>query len=333
MLEVREAEERAAALVERARKAGADAADAVYIGDASTGVQVRLGKLEDVDRSEGEEIGLRLFVGRRFATVSSSDLSHRALGELVERAVPMAREAPQDPYAGLAPEEMLLAGAAPDVAGDDGKDPPPLLLKERALEMEAAARAVEGITNSEGAMLRAGRSVVALATSHGFARGYSTSGYSAGVSVIAGSGGGMQRDQASHSTRDFASLDAPERLGRLAAERTLARLDPAKVPSGAMPILFDPRTSHTLVGHFLSAITGPAVTRKTSFLLDKEGERVFAEGIAVRDDPHRPRGLRSKPFDGEGLPTAPRALVADGVLPGWLLDSASARQLGREPTG
>ena len=333
MLTISAAEAKVASLIEMAKSAGADAADALYVGDASTGVQVRLGALEDVERSEGEEIGLRLFVGRRSASVSSSDLSDAALSALVERAAAMAREAPEDPYAGPAAEELLLRGPGPDVEGDDGADPSPAALKARALATEDAARAVPGITNSEGASVSAGRSVIALATSTGFCRGYSTSGYSGSASVLAGTGGHMQRDYASHSVRHYAELDDPEALGRLAAERTVARLNPAKLPSGALPVVFDPRVGSSLVGHLISAITGAAITRRTSFLLDKEGEAIFARGITIRDDPHRPRGLRSKPFDGEGLPTAPSNLIEDGRLTGWLLDSASARQLGRQPTG
>jgi PmbA protein len=333
MLTTSQAEERAAALVERARKAGADAADAIYIADASTGIQVRLGALEDVERSEGEEIGLRFFTGRRSATVSSSDLSEDALAALVERAAAMAREAPEDPWSGLAPEELLLKGGGAHVDGDDGADPAPTALKAQALLIEEAARGVAGVTNSEGAGVSAGRSVVALATSHGFCRGYSTSGYSGSASVIAGAGANMQRDYAQHSARYYADLDAPEEIGRLAGERAVARLDPARLASGEMPVVFDPRVGSSLLGHLASAITGAAIARKTSFLLGKEEERVFAPGIVIRDDPHRPRGLRSKPFDGEGLATAPRDIVADGRVTGWLMESASARQLGLQPTG
>ncbi|PWG01900.1 TldD/PmbA family protein [Sphingosinicella humi] len=333
MLDVKDAEARAASLVEAARKAGADAADVLYIGDAATEVQVRLGELEDVQRSEGEEIGLRFFLGKRSASVSSSDLSEEALSALVERAAAMAREAPEDDSAGLAPEDRLLRGAGVDVDGDDGRDPSPADLKERALAAEAAARSIEGITNSEGAALSAGRSVIALATSHGFCRGYRTSGYGASASVIAGIGSTMQRDYATHNVRHLEDLDAPEAIGRRAGERALARLNPVRVPSGAMPVVFDPRVGGSLIGHMLGAISGPSVARKTSFLLGREGEQVFAKGIVIRDDPHRPRGLRSKPFDGEGMATSPSNLVEDGRLTGWLLDSASARQLGREPTG
>jgi PmbA protein len=333
MLDVQQAEARAAALIESARKAGADAADVLYAGESSTGMQVRLGALEDVERSEGEEIGLRLFVGKRSASVSSSDLSREALEALVERAAAMAREAPEDEYAGLAPEDRLLREGGPDVEGDDGRDPSPTELKTMALAIEDAARAVPGVTNSEGAGVSAGRSVVALATSHGFCRGYATTGYSGSASVIAGEGGSMQRDYASHSARWFDDLDDPETIGRLAGTRAVARLDPGKVASGTMPVVFDPRVGSSLVSHLLGAITGAAIARKTSFLLGREDQPVFAAGVTIADDPHRPRGLRSKPFDGEGIATRPRDLVQHGRLTGWLLDSASARQLGLEPTG
>jgi PmbA protein len=333
MLQIHEAEGRAAALIEAAIKAGADAADVLYIGDAATEVQVRLGELEDVTRSEGEEIGLRFFVGQRSASVSSSDLAPDALAALVERAAAMAREAPEDPYAGLAPDDRLLRGDAPELEADDGADPSPAALKERALAIEEFARAVPGVANSEGAGVSAGRSVVALATSQGFARGHTTSGYGAGASVIAGAGGDMQRDSATHNVRHYADLDGPEEIGRLAGERAVKRLDPARLASGTMPILFDPRVGGSLIGCLLGAMSGPAIARKTSFLLGREEEQLFDPSIVILDDPHRRRGLRSKPFDGEGVATAPRRLVENGRLTGWLLNSASARQLGLETSG
>ena len=333
MLTPEHAQSQVADLVVAARRGGADAGDAVYIGDASTQVQIRLGALEDVQRSEGEEIGLRVFVGKRSASVSSSDLSPNALAALVERAVAMAREAPEDLWAGLAPEDRLLKGDPAAVDGDDGADPSPQALRERATEAEAAARAIDGVTNSEGAGASAGRSVIALATSHGFARAYSTSGYGNSASVIAGSGGGMQRDYAYHSARHWADLELATLIGQRAGERAVARLNPGKLASGPMPVLFDPRVGSSMLGHLIGAITGSAIARRTSFLLEKLGQRVFAAGITVRDDPLRPRGLRSRPFDGEGLPTAAIDIIADGVLTSWLMDSASARQLGLQPTG
>ncbi len=333
MLSVSEAEQRAAALVEAAMRAGADAADALYIGDGSTSVQVRLGELEDVTRSEGEEIGLRLFVGTRSASVSSSDLSDEAMTALVDRAAAMAREAPEDPYAGLAPQERLLTGAMVGIEADDGADPSPVELKALALAAEDAARAGTGITNSEGGGYSAGRTIVGLATSHGFARAYTTSGYGGWASVIAGEGAGMQRDHASHSVRHFADLDAPETIGRLAAERALKRLNPGRLASGTMPVIFDPRIGGSLIGHLVGALNGPSVARKSSFLLGREEEEIFAPGIVIVDDPHRPRGLKSKPFDGEGVATAQRRLIDDGRMTGWLMNAAAARQLGLEVTG
>ena len=333
MLSTPQAEARVADLIAAARRAGADAADAVYVGEASTHVSMRLGALEDVGRSEGEEIGLRLFVGQRSASVSSSDLSADALRALVERGVAMAREAPEDRFAGLAPEDRLLRGEGPELDIDDGGTVTPQQLRERAAEAEDAARAIAGVTNSEGAGASASRSVIALATSAGFARGYGATGYACSASVIAGEGAAMQRDSAYRSARHWADLEASDAIGRRAGERAVSRVNPRKIASGAMPVVFDPRVGASLLGHLLGAITGAAIARRTSFLLDRVGTPVFAPGITIRDDPHRPRGLRSKPFDGEGLPTAASDIVADGVLTGWLMDSASARQLGLAPTG
>ncbi|MDO6413807.1 TldD/PmbA family protein [Sphingomonas sp. BIUV-7] len=326
-------EDRVAALVEAAARAGADAADAVYYRSESTQVQVRLGLLEDVQRSDGEDIGLRVFVGQRSASVSSSSLTDDALSALVERAVAMAREAPEDPYAGLAPAELLLQGDAPEIDGDDGADPAPDRLRALALAAEDAARGITGVVNSEGAGASAGRTAMALATSTGFLRSFSSSGYGISASVIAGEGSGMQRDYGYHSSRHFADLEAPEEIGRRAGERTVARLNPGKLPSGPMPVVFDPRVGSSLIGHMAGAVTGAAIARKTSFLLGKLGQQVFAKGITIRDDPHRLRGLRSRAFDGEGLPTHAIDLIEDGVLTTWLLDSASSRQLDLQPTG
>ncbi len=333
MLSPSEAETRTAELAAASAKAGADAADVLYVCNASTQVSVRLGALEDVERSEGEEIGLRVFVGRRSASVSSSDLSGDALTALVERAVAMAREAPDDEWSGLAPEDRLLRGDSPFVDGDDRADPSPADLRARAEAAEDAARSVAGVTNSEGAGASSSRSVFALATSHGFARGYSTSGYGCSASVIAGEGGGMQRDYAFHSVRHLSDLEEAGAIGLRAGERAVKRLNPGKLASGAMPVVYDPRVGAGLLGHLTGAITGGAIARKTSFLLEALGQQIFAPGIFVRDDPLRLRGLRSKPFDGEGVATGPSEIIADGVLTGWLMDSASARQLGLAPTG
>jgi len=333
MLSVSSALDRLHTAIAAARAAGADAADAIYVGDMSTSVQVRLGKLEDVGRSEGEEIGIRMFFGGRSASVSTSDLRPDAMAGLVDRAAAMAREAPEDPYAGLAPEDMLLKGGFPDLDLDDGGSDSPDILRNMALEAEDAARSVDGVTNSEGGGASAGRATVAIATSHGFSQGYTGTSYGASASVVAGTGSAMQRDYAYRQSRHLADLEAAASIGRRAGERAVARLNPVKLRSGAMPVVFDPRVGAGLLGHLIGAITGSAIARKTSFLLDSKGKPVFAKGVTVRDDPHRRRGLRSKPFDGEGLPTAPGAIIDDGVLTGWLLESASARQLGSRPTG
>ena len=333
MLSLEEAQSRAQDLVTAARRAGADAADAIYACNASTTVAVRLGALEDVERSEGEEIGLRVFVGQRSASIAASDMNPATLSTLVDRCIAMAREAPEDPYAGLAPEDRLLRGGLPELDIADASDPEPALLRSRAFEAEEAARAVSGVTNSEGGGASNGRSQVALATSHGFAGAYAGTSHSTWASVLAGTGADMQRDHASHSARYLEDLDGSVAIGTRAGERAVARLNPAKLESGVLPILFDPRIGSGLLGHLIGGMVGPAIARRSSFLLESLGEALFDSAITVIDDPLRARGLRSRPFDGEGLPVARRALIDKGVLTGWLMDSASARQLGLEPTG
>ena len=333
MLSPEQAQARCLALVERARAAGADAADALFAASSSQSVQVRLGALEDVERSEGEHASLRVFVGRRTASIGSSDLSDAALGELAMRAAAMARAAPEDKYAGLAPEEMLLRSGTPQLDLSDAWAFTPAELRARAAEAEDAARGVAGVANSEGGSASLGHSVVALATSAGFAGGYAATSHSLSASVIAGEGADMQRDYAWRVAHHAADLPSAVEIGQLAGARAVARLNPRPLTSGPRPVVFSPRVGGSLVGHLLGAIAGAAIARKSSFLLDREGQQVFACGITIRDDPHRARGLRSRPFDGEGLPTASRALVEDGRITGWLMDSASARQLGLAPTG
>jgi len=333
MLSPDAARDKALSLVELARKKGADAADAVYVGERSQGVSVRLGALEDVHRSEGEEIGLRVFIGQKNATISASDLSPEALGTLVERALSMAAEAPEDRFAGLAADELLFRGHADDLDLDDGGDPDPARLKERALTAEDAARSIEGVTNSNGGSASASASIFAIATSHGFSGVSRATGYSNSASVVAGGGAGMQRDYGWHSARHLADLEAPDEIGRRAATRAVARLNPVSIKPGKLPVLFDPRVATTLLGHFIAAISGSAIARQSSFLLDALETQVFAPGIRIHDDPFRKRGLRSRAFDGEGLPVKAMELVSDGLLTTWLAESASARQLGIQPTG
>lgn len=333
MLTPDQARDRALDLVARARRAGADFADAVYGASASEGIQVRLGKLEDVERSESEHIALRVFSGTRSASIGSSDLSAAALDELAARAIDMARAAPEDAYAGLAPAELLSHGPWSELDLIDPAEPHPATLRTMAEEAEDAARSVAGVTNSDGATASAGTGVFALATSHGFSGAYGSTNHSISASVVGGEGGAKQRDNAWRSAHHGADLPSPAEIGRLAGTRTVAKLGSGKMKSGALPVLFDPRVSSSLVGHLLGAITGNAIARRSSFLLDKLGEQIFAPGTLIAENPHTPRGLRSRPFDGEGLATRARNIVEDGRVTGWLLDSASARQLGETATG
>jgi len=333
MLSVSLARDKAEQLVEQARQAGADAADAIYVGERSSGVQVRKGALEDVHRSEGEEMGLRVFLGAKSASVASSDLSDEALSALVGRVLAMAGEAPDDIYAGLAPAELLMTGDAAELDNWDSTEPEPAALKARALAAEGAALAVKGVTNSNGGSASASASTMALATSHGFSGAYRASGHSCSAGVVAGEGSAMQRDFAWHSARHAEDLEEPADIGRRAGERAAARVGNVKLAPGKLAVIFEPRVAGTLLGHFGAAIAGSAIARKTSFLLDRLGEPVFAKGITIHDDPHRRRGLRSRAFDSEGLPVRAMEIVADGVLTSWMAASAEARQLGIRPTG
>ncbi|RKF22738.1 TldD/PmbA family protein [Altericroceibacterium spongiae] len=333
MLDPVTAQERCAALIDLALRHGADAADSIAIGSASQSVDVRLGKLEGVDRSETADIGLRVFIGSQSASISASDLSDDALSELAERAVTMARAAPEDAYAGLAPEEKLAHGPFPDFDLVDSFETSPEWLRDRAMEVEDAARGVTGVTNSEGGSASVGQSCAALATSHGFSGFSAGTSHSISASVIAGEGSAMQRDYDYATRRHVADLPSCAAIGRSAGERAVARLDPGRLPSGPMPVVLDPRVGGSLIGHLLGAMSGPAIARRSSFLLGRENDVLFPENLRILDDPHRQRGLRSRAFDGEGLATAPRPLVEGGRITGWLANCAAARQLGIAPTG
>ncbi|MFL6751949.1 MAG: TldD/PmbA family protein [Sphingomicrobium sp.] len=333
MLSPDQARRTAETLVERAMRAGATAADALYAGERSSGVEVRKGETEGVSRSEGEQVGLRLFVGQRSASVASSDLSVETLEVLVERCIAMAREAPEDRYAGLAPEELLERGEPPFVDADDAVDPDPAELRARALATEQAALAVPGVTNSSGAGASASASTIALATSAGFSGAYRTSSHGCSAAVVAGEGAAMQRDHEWHSARHLEDLEPAADIGRRAGERAVARVNPSRLRPGTYPVLFDPRVSSSLLGHFVGAISGSSIARKTSFLQDRLGQSVFSRGVTIVDDPLRLRGLRSRPFDAEGVRVSRCELVSGGVLRSWIAESASARQLGIEPTG
>jgi PmbA protein len=324
--------DRLADLIAKAKAKGADAADAILVQGVSLSVALRLGVLEHMSRAEGTDLGLRVLIGKRQAIASSSDLSPLALDDLVERAVAMAKTVPEDPYCGLAEPEML-ACAFPDVDGCDPREPTGAELNEHARRAEDSARAVAGVTNSEGAQAAWGQSLVALVASNGFAQSRAGSHHSLSVSVLAGAGTAMERDYDYATAVHAADMPGPETIGRSAGERAVKRLNPRKAQSARVPVVFDPRVANGLLRHLAGAINGAAVARGTTFLRDKLGQRLFPEDITIVDDPLRRRGLRSKPFDGEGVATVRRNLVDKGVLTTWVLDLRSARQLGLKTTG
>ncbi|MDE2575992.1 MAG: TldD/PmbA family protein [Rhodospirillales bacterium] len=318
-------------LVARARAAGADAADAVLLSGTSLSVQQRMGRTEHLERAEGRDLGLRVFLGRRSAIVSSTAVDPAGFARLAERAVDMARVVPEDPFGGLADQARVADAGGLDL--DDPTEPSPAALIAAASAAEEAALAVTGVTNSEGAEAGYGRSEVVLVTSAGFAGRYVRSSHSLSATALAGSGTAMQRDYDYSTTVHHADLEDAAAIGRSAGERAVARLNPVRPKTAQLPVVFDPRVASSLLGHLAGAINGASVARGSSFLKEKLGQRIFAPGIVVTDDPRRVRGLRSRPFDGEGMPSAARNLVDDGVLTTWLLDSRSARQLGLASTG
>jgi PmbA protein len=322
--------DRVAALVEAARKAGADAADAVAVRGRSTSVSVRLGKVESTNASEGDDVSLRVFVGRRVASVSATASADPAA--LAERAVAMAKVSPEDPYQGLADAELL----AKTIRDLDLYDPTVVTadqLRESALAAEEAALAVHGVTNSGGSGASAGLGGLVLATSHGFVGHYVGSRFGRSASVIAGEGTGMERDYEYSSRPHFADLDPAEEIGRKAGERVVRRLNPRKAKTGSVDVIFDPRVARGIAGHLAGAINGASVARKTSFLRDKMGKQVASAGITVTDEPALMRGQASRPFDGEGVAGEKLLMVEKGVLNHWFLSTSAARELGLKTNG
>jgi len=319
-------------LVAAARRAGASAADAVALRSVSLAVELRDGAVEESQRAEGDDVGLRVLVGRKQAAVSTNDLKGDGVDKLAERAVAMARAAPEDKFAGLA-DPALLARAFPDLDLLDPDMPGVDVLEKRARAAEAAGLAVAGVSKSGGASASAGIGGMVLVTSDGFAGSTIGSRHSLSMSAIAGAGTAMEQDYDFSSVLHAADLDAAAAIGRRAGERAVARLNPRKVATRRVPVIFDSRIAGSLIGHLAGAANGAAIARKTSFLRDKLGQRICAPGIDIIDDPLRRRGQRSRSFDAEGVATRALKLVADGVLKTWLLDSASARELGLQTTG
>ncbi|AYG58241.1 TldD/PmbA family protein [Rhizobium jaguaris] len=317
---------RASQLIDLARKAGADAADAVVVRSRAQSVSVRLGKVEGTESSESDDFSLRVFIGNRVANVSANPGFD--LQALAERAVAMAKVSPEDPFACLA-DEADLAKTYPDLELFDPTEVSSVQLREAALAMEEAALAVPGVSNSSGAGASAGMGGMVLVTSHGFAGHYMGSRFSRSVSVIAGEGTGMERDYDFDSRLYFAELDAAEDIGRRAGERVIKRLNPRQVPTGKdVTVVFDPRVARGFVGHIAGAINGAAVARKTSFLRDKMGEQVLKAGLSITDDPLIVRGPASRPFDGEGVSGKRLVMIEDGVLKHWFLSTSTAREIG-----
>lgn len=318
--------------VQKALRAGAEAAEAIIVEGASLSVSWHDGKMESLERSEDGELGLRVFFGKKQASVATTDLRETAVAEAIERAVSMAREAPEDRYCGLADPDQIARDYPVLETADEGL-PEAERMIALAREAEEAALAVKGVTRCETADASGGETRVALAASNGFAGAYRRTSYGIAVSALAGDGTEMERDDDYASKVFFADLPPASSIGRRAGERAVSHLGGRKMPSCQAPVLFDPREAGGLIGEFSSAIRGSSVARGTSFLKDKMGQLVFPAGVAIIDDPFRPRGLRSKAFDGEGICPQKRALVEDGVLTSWLLDLRSARQLGLQSTG
>ncbi len=319
-------------LVARATRSGASDADVVAVNGQSTSVEALNGKLENTERSEGISVGLRVFVGKSQAIVTASRFTDKDRDELVERAVAMAKVAPQDPFAGLA-DEGRLASDWPDLDICDDSEPSTKQLLETALEAESVGLAIDGVSQSGGGSASAGRNEIFLATSGGFSGGYARTNYGVSASMIAGSGTAMARDYDYASVVHLSDLDRAEKIGRLAGERAVKRLNPRKVASQKCPVVFDQRVASSLIGHFSSAINGSSIGRGTSFLKDDMGGKLFGDNVNIIDDGRMARGLASKPFDGEGVATGKREIIKNGVLQNWLLDCRSARQLDLQSTG
>jgi len=328
-------EELCHAMLEAARKAGAEAADTIAVRGGSIEVDIRAGALEKAERSESTDLGLRVLLGKRQAIVAVSDSRPDALTEMAERAVAMARETPEDPNVGLADPAQLAQHwdlAALELE-DPTAEPAPEALQHDALAAEAAALAIDGVTQVQSAGASYSRHAVHLAATNGFSGGYLRTGRSTSCVAIAGTGTGMERDYDGDSRSFQSDLRAPEEIGALAGRRAVERMAPRQPKTGQYPVLFDERIAASLIGHLIAAANGASVARGSSWLKDDLGAQVLPEHLSVIEDPHRPRVGGSRPFDAEGLPTKRRAIVENGVLTGWTLDLASARKLGMSPTG
>ena len=322
-------------LIDAAKVAGADSADAVAVAGTSVSIDVRNSVLEQAERSEGTDIGLRVFVGHRSANVSASDTSDRTVEEMAARAVAMANEAPEDPHAGIAEANQLATDTDAtrlDLV-DAGDEPDPKWLEEQARIAESAASAVNGVAQVQSTSATYGRRQVHLAASNGFSGGYESTGHSLSSVAISGTGTGMERDYDYDSRIHLSDMRDAVEIGRIAGERAVARHGARKPRTGTYPVLFDERIASSLIGHLLSASNGAMIARGSSWLLGKDSEQVLPKGMDLIETPHRARVAGSRLFDGEGLPTSERKIIDDGVLTGWTMDLATARKLGLQSTG
>lgn len=320
------------ALLLKAKQAGAEDADGIVTYGRSLSVSVRGGELEDIDNSEGRDVGLRVMIGGRQACVSSSDVSNHSLEQLAERAVAMAKLAPSDPYCGL-PDQLMSDVNVSKYDLRDNHISTPENLKDRALSVEAAAVAVKGVAQAMGSSASFSQSDFAFGNSRGFRAGWASSRHGISTAAIAEANGAMERDYDYAARRHFSDLPAPEKIGTTAGERAVARLGAEKIASGAMSVIYDERKASTLLSAFLSAINGNAITRGVSYLKDKMGDQLFPAHMNIIDDPHMPRGLATRPCDGEGVAVSRRALIEDGKLKTWLLNTSTAKQLDMVSTG
>jgi PmbA protein len=320
-------------MVAAARRAGADAAEVAYANRAALSVSVRLGALEEVEREESRDLGVRVFIGARQASVSGSDISAEGRAKLIERVVAMARLAPEDPYCGLAPRDRLARGPHADLDLYDPTEMGAQALEDRALAAEETARGVAGVINSEGASASWSSSVWRLATSDGFFGDHRGAAFGVSAQVIAGDASAMELGYEGRTTRWNEDMPTPESIGAEAGRRAVAAVGGRKIDSTTAPVIFERRLATSLLGPLIGGISGPSVARGVSFLKEKLGDQIFARGITITDDPHRRRGLGSSPFDDEGVANQMRAIIDDGVLTTWLLNASSARQLGLQTTG
>jgi PmbA protein len=319
-------------VVQMARKAGATSADAIAISSRSQGVSLRHGVIEEFEQSESQDVGLRVFIGQSAALIGGSVLTKDGLQRLVDRAIAMAKLAPADPFAGIA-EPSQLATEFPDLDLVSKTEKSMEELQALANRAEEAGLAIKGVTRSNGASAGSSRRLVAMAASNGFARAWERTGFSIGASVVSGEGTEMERDYDGHGAAHFEDVDSPEKIGTTAGERAVARLNPRKIASQKVPVLYDRRVASSLVGHLLGGINGASIARGTSFLKDDLQKSIFAQQVTIVEDPHRLRGMASRPCDGEGLTTAKRNIIDKGTLTSWIMDLRAARQLGLPPTG